>query len=96
MHFDSSYHMQIPKVFWTLHVDFQMGNPEDKKMKLYLFQVMQQAIDRGLLDSWAYGADRRSMTVFEFSDEGYLVHISLWRTRELFKLTDGSLWNWSC
>lgn len=54
-----------------------MGNPEDKKMKLYLFQVMQQAIDRGLLDSWAYGADRRSMTVFEFSDEGYLVHISL-------------------
>lgn len=42
-------------------------------MKLYLFQVMQQAIDRGLLDSQAYGADRRSMTVFEFSDDSYLV-----------------------
>lgn len=54
-----------------------MRNPEDKKMKLYLFQVMQQAIDRGLLDSWAYGAGRRSMTVCEFSGEGYLVHISL-------------------
>ena len=62
-------------------------------MKLYLFQVMQQAIDRGLLDSQAYGADRRSMTVFEFSDDGYLVHVSLCRTGELFNLTGDSLLN---
>lgn len=93
-----SYHMQISKSFWTLAVDLQAGYPKDKKIKLDLFQVSQQAMDRGLPDSQACDTDRRPVTLLKYSNEGYLVQLRVFAciTGELFNLPVESLLNWSC
>lgn len=58
-------------------VDFQAGNPKDKKIKLDLFQVIQQATDRGIPDSQACDTDSRPVTLLKYNDEGYLGQLSL-------------------
>lgn len=78
--------MQISKAFWIPGVHFQAGKSKDKKTELGLFQVIQQATDRGLPSSQA---DSRPVTLLNYNDEGYLrqLSVSAYSTEELLNLT---------
>lgn len=87
--------MQISKAFSTLAVDLEAGYPKDKKIKLDLFQVSQQAMDRGIPDSQACDTDSRPVTLLKYSNKGYLVQlrVSACITGELSNLPVESLLN---